>query len=434
MAHMLKRINPFRKIGSLLGVTLMALSLFFYRPVLAESVGGNSPIIGVNIHIYDYEMGKYPIQGSITLETEQTQWRCVSSTTGRCDVYQSINSSSQFQDEITGLITYTANSQYEAFYYEYEFVLDGEYAGYFVLNTGVGATASRTVYVNGGSVKITHPSLITSFTVTSYNLVRITDPIMWTFPVESLPTIKFVFDQGYKPYGLDESSYYMYPVFKTDTSKMIANGIVNAGNSVVFILAHPSTIGNSTQFQNYFSYNGRITKFIKLISARGLRFTYIELLNDTNANINSSFIPIQNDIDFIPVYYGDVGNKYVSTDFALRFGLSNDLLDNVSIIANGTVTSNSAAANNDNIKDEFIESSDDLIAAENSFNDSMNSSLNNIDTNFSFNSKFGNKFLQSANWVRTQFNNMTGSTPFGSVLGYALLLGIGLLIIGKALG
>ena len=63
----------------------------------------------------------------------------------------------------------------------------------------------------------------------------------------------------------------------------------------------------------------------------------------------------------------------------------------------------------------------------------MNSALNNVNVNFDVGNQLGSKFLASAQWVRQQFDSLTSNTPFGTVLSFSLILGIALLIIGKAI-
>lgn len=83
-------------------------------------------------------------------------------------------------------------------------------------------------------------------------------------------------------------------------------------------------------------------------------------------------------------------------------------------------------------KDTFNDTSSKFNEIEKGFTDDLDSNLNNISTNtdFSFNGG-GSYFKNSINWVNTQFNNMTNNTPFGSLLGFSLILGLALLLLGK---
>lgn len=445
MEHMLKRINPFRKIGSLLGVTLIALSLFFYNPVFAETVGGNSPIIGVNINIVDYEYGVRPYQGTVTLITDMTRWQCMSShSTMGCQVWQSQNTSSTVQDDITGTITYSSTSTYSAYLYEYEFVLDGDYTGYITFSTNnAGATTTKTYYVNGGSFTLTATSLLTTFTVSSYNLISKNTGSMWMFPFESFNFIYFFANNNFRQVGLESIGNYYFPIFDVPQNTQIYRTRIAAGGVHRVIFFIDQYLVEST-FSNYITLsdstltttNHRIIRRLmpNMTGATTYVVYSVDIVNNGASAINYNMNYVGPSSKFMPIYYDYPTNDYITTDFALLFGLSNDLLDNLDIIANGTLNSNNAVNSSDDIKNDFDDSASDLVSAENSFNASMNSSLENINTDFSFSSNFGNKFLSSADWVRVQFNNMTNSTPFGSVLGYALLLGIGLLIIGKTLG
>lgn len=61
--------------------------------------------------------------------------------------------------------------------------------------------------------------------------------------------------------------------------------------------------------------------------------------------------------------------------------------------------------------------------------DNMNYALNNINTNPSLVSN--NKFLVSVDWIRQQYNRIVSNTPFEAVITFCLVLGLGLLLLGK---
>ena len=87
--------------------------------------------------------------------------------------------------------------------------------------------------------------------------------------------------------------------------------------------------------------------------------------------------------------------------------------------------------NLNNSSDELNNSSNQLITQEDVFNDDMNNALQDIDTNFNIGTNFGSKFISSANWVKTQYDRLTGNTPFGSLISFSLLIGLALLLVGK---
>lgn len=98
--------------------------------------------------------------------------------------------------------------------------------------------------------------------------------------------------------------------------------------------------------------------------------------------------------------------------------------------------------NTDSIESEnqLSDSNDELNGAiadyneiESGFNNDLNESLEDIQFD-DVPSAWGSNFLTSAQWVSEQYNRMTASTPFGSLIGFSLLLGLALLIIGRVFG
>lgn len=132
-----------------------------------------------------------------------------------------------------------------------------------------------------------------------------------------------------------------------------------------------------------------------------------------------------------PVYSGsDLVEGSTGIDFALRYGLNNPVLINLQTIAQGTQQSNTAASDLEDSADDIVQNSNTMFTFENQQNTNMNNALQSINTNFDIGT-IGSSFLTSAAWVKTQFDNLTNTTPFGSVLSFSLLLGLALLIIGK---
>jgi len=132
---------------------------------------------------------------------------------------------------------------------------------------------------------------------------------------------------------------------------------------------------------------------------------------------------------YTPIYLKIKDYKYISTDFALQFGLTNQLLDDIHLIASGTEQSSSAAQSNDSTNSQLITSSNQLFTQEDSFKSDMNNAMQMI-PQFSVNN-FGNKFITSATWVRHQYERMTNNTPFQQVITFSLLVGLSMILIGK---
>lgn len=175
----------------------------------------------------------------------------------------------------------------------------------------------------------------------------------------------------------------------------------------------------NVQVIDRFHYEGHTTSVLN-ITLRG-----ISNGGNTLKYINSA------DALYIPIYFNFQNFENVSTDFAIQFGLNNRLLNALDNIS-GTVDSDKSADNLEDSSSDLQSSFDDMFGYEDDFNSDMNDALDDIDVNFNIGNTFGSKFLASAGWVRSQFDLLTSATPFGSVLSFSLLLGLALLIIGKA--
>lgn len=92
---------------------------------------------------------------------------------------------------------------------------------------------------------------------------------------------------------------------------------------------------------------------------------------------------------------------------------------------NTTSSSNSLDSGTSNMSSEF----NDYFDMEDSFLDNMSNSMEDIEVSSDL--VTDTNFLAAADWVRTQFNNLTLNSPFGLVVTFTLILGLALLIIGK---
>lgn len=432
-----------KKALSLMMVLFISFSALAVKPfnIFAETVGGNSPIIGVNVNIADYEYGVRPYQGTVTLTTDMTRWQCMSShSTMGCQVWQSQNTSSTIQDDITGTITYSSTSTYSAYLYEYEFVLDGEYIGYITFSTNnAGATTTKTYYVNGGSFTLTATSLLTTFTVSSYNLISKNTGSMWMFPFESFNFIYFFANNNFRQVGLESIGNYYFPIFDVPQNTQIYRTRIAAGGVHRVIFFIDQYLVEST-FSNYITLsdstltttNHRIIR--RLMPNMTGTTTYVvysvDIVNNGASAINYNMNYVGPNSKFMPIYYDYPTNDYITTDFALLFGLSNDLLDNLDIIANGTVGTNESAANSSSANADLEMASDSLITQESAFKNDMNNSLSNVNSNFRL-SDFGDSFVRSSNWIRIQFENLTNNTPFQTIITFSLLVGMSMILLGR---
>lgn len=96
---------------------------------------------------------------------------------------------------------------------------------------------------------------------------------------------------------------------------------------------------------------------------------------------------------------------------------------------NGNQEANSTSTSLNNKTTELTTSITNYNQLESDFVSDMNDSIDDIDFNSSLISN-GN-LLNSITWVKQQYDRMTVNTVFGSMIQYALLFGLGILIIGR---
>ena len=479
---MLKVIKfPFRKFSSLLGLSLMVMTLFFYKPINAESI--DSHIRGRN---YSFEM----------IQTELINSNNIYANSGVYHV------TFELDDNYIGYILPNYTLQYKNYFY-----------GSSSPSWGNSSTSfNRRVFINGSSfsfdVPITwysngafsvnggsDPYVYDSYTVSSSDVTKTSDIDsidqiiniltdlynsqdqvegllnnqltqlqqvvsnttlantyletisklrQWNIPYESLSFVYYLLYR-YEPVNLNNSYFSNYPEFKLSNNQNIYSLFLHGNenvwsNSMDMVIATDINISSSSLLiQNF----GIDTSKFQVFNYKYLNFfnngIFVVRFSVKNISGSNETLTIKNmenrNRTVIPIYAGyTTYSEFISTDFALNYGLSNRLLNDLDIIANGTNQSNSSASSSESTNNSLVQSQNQLFNQENNFNQNMNDSLNQIDTNFSFDSKFGSSFLRSSEWVKTQFDHMTGSTPFGSIMGFSLLLGVGLLLIGKVLG
>lgn len=149
---------------------------------------------------------------------------------------------------------------------------------------------------------------------------------------------------------------------------------------------------------------------------------------DYAANKNSAFtlnftLNRFEDYQYIPIYWGMV--KYAPDYVWTLLQLPNPNLNEEE--ADNTVSDLDDV--NTDLNNE-ISTVDDI---QNQLEDDFQDNIQAIDTNINFEALFGQKFVTSAHWVRTQFETLTTQTPYGSVLFFALTLGLALMIIGRVI-
>lgn len=175
---------------------------------------------------------------------------------------------------------------------------------------------------------------------------------------------------------------------------------------------------DSLEVLNNWVGNGKIVR---------LKYNYV-----SNGSCNFIYSNSSN-AKFIPIYAGT--GQFLSTDFALNFGFSNSLLDNLNIIANGNTQSNNSSSQADSTNQQantvFTQEEQLVNNAENQ----LATDLQTLDIQNQNNNLFGNsKFIASASWVKTQFDTLTNNNAFGYLITFSLVIGLSLVIIGKLRG
>lgn len=325
-------------------------------------------------------------------------------------------------------------------------VLDNYYIGTLTLKVNVQYfngtnTASSSpivkfnVYGNTGYGTTNVPSVtnINSYTIQSQNLA-LSSKDRNTFPMESLNFVIETAGLGYVQQEMFNLGTWTYPIFSVPAGSEITHRYLNPNtdssvHSATLILWINKNVSSLTNITNAlsitggeftsveslrsFSYNGvNGTRILKIVFSR---------TGSSNANV---YVRTVEDSLIMPIYCMRNGEMGLETqDFCDLFGLpygglSNDQQDSVDNLEDSTQDMN----------DQF----DDMFSYEDDFNNNMNDALDDINVNFNIGNTFGSKFLASATWVRQQFDRLTNNTPFGSILSFSLLLGLALLIIGKA--
>lgn len=165
----------------------------------------------------------------------------------------------------------------------------------------------------------------------------------------------------------------------------------------------------------------------------GFQISYVEL--SANSNINANILWNNNNSLFnygiIPLF---VGMKSTMSDELYRFIYGEDrTLNELTAFHNdmvsGTSGSQSAASDLNNQQQTFEGATNDMVNLESDTFSGVSDAIGNV--NVDNNILIGNGFLNAANWVRVQFDNLTSFPAFNSVLVFSLSLGFALLIIGK---
>lgn len=359
----------------------------------------------------------------------------------------------------TGRDSYVANdtSVHSTNFYQVVITInfDKSYFGTFTLHYTDNLDRSQSIGISGSTVTYTlgyssYPT-VSNIYIDSFNLTSSTDELSYSFPIESYTAILNFKSRGFSlvdVLGLNSSFYPIFTVPSWSNFIQINKADFDSSKKYCFVFGFNKLIKKYSEVENYLS--------MYFNDSDNLGYYSVTLLNTTlsSSNSNWSFVRIvfdyfpsnydyltlktKTDLKIMPIYFGFL-NGNVSNDFALDWGLSNDYISslyninrNVDIFVNGTESSSTSSSSLSSSNSSFKTSSDSLNTFESTSNDSLNSNLNNISTDVNFDTSSGSSYFKnSLNLVTTKFNELTTSTPFGSILGFSLVLGLALLIIGK---
>ena len=406
----------------LFGISIMPFSVHAF-----SSQSLPSPFLGVNVRYYDRDTERYVTSADVDLDFTGLGLICMAGNP--CTLWSSQNTTSYLSGTID---THTGNTNY--YLYEYEFVLDNNYVGYVDTNFGV-------IYVNGNKFIVTDTSGSITITINSYDL-SVMNTERWVYPIESFNAIYFCFNNGFPLASLVGVQTYQFPVFYVQQNQKIYGGRIAANDTHRFIFfmdknnTSTSILNNFTLSSNSLSFDNY--KIVQRLVVTSGGTTYLMVSIDIVNSADSSFNYYitwngSNNTKYMPIYCNSIKNDYISTDFAINFGLSNSMLDNIALIAQGTQSSNNSSSDLEDLADDFTQTSNDVNAIQNSVGQGLTDSLQNVPTTFNFNTGFGAGFITSAQWVRNQFNTLTVNTPFGSLITFSLILGLALLLLGRKL-
>lgn len=201
---------------------------------------------------------------------------------------------------------------------------------------------------------------------------------------------------GYCPlhqfYGYKDQAYYF--IFWMD--KNVYSSTYNNFLGFQSGTSGANVVVNECKVLNRFHYDGHTTSLVKMTITPTLNAGYsIRYVNEDNCL-------------YMPVYFNLADYEAISTDFALRFDLTNRLLNDLESIA-GNQVSDEAAENLDDNAADMQDAFDDMFSVENGYNNQLNTELQNID--FSNPIQNNTSMLSSGNFVISIFNGLIANNP-----------------------
>lgn len=414
---------------------------------------GTAPYVGVNIWVEDYDneynMSLNSGTGTLTVNGSNSSL-VMGQFTSNGKTYWSTGQapSGTTGMNINGTITLnqtSSSTQVVRRVIHVDIILDNEYVGYIKCrvrdsNNTNNVLFSQELAVNGNSTSFQFVDSNTSLTNTTYIisfdeqlLIQNNSNERWQFPIESFAIASYNLQKNAnKLNGFEKYNSYMYPIFNLNSGDSVYEIYGTTNADIYFIFWTDLNINNLSSLQNNFNLSvGQFTNYENLYTTRfNNRFGHIIKATFKNTGTaGTSIITTNNNMLFMPIYSNYASYKGISTDFALNFSLSNPIIENLNIIANGNQGSNNSVNDNDNNNQLLDDTNSEYEAIEQQFNDNMNDSLDDI--NMQSDLLSDQDFLNSASFVKTQFNRLLNNTILGSLITFFLLLGLASIFIGR---
>ena len=280
-------------------------------------------------------------------------------------------------------------------------------------------------------------NVISQLVISNGYLDTLTKLRQWNIPIESYSFVNYLFSKNYELNYISQYNSYQFPVFHVPANSSIYRYSMANGMFITVVFGCDLNIYNINEFNRYFSIpNGELRSYNRIqqcpISTNNWGYIYNVEFELTSSNTNADFI-CNTDVNIVPIYFNYDDRyeqyKFISTDFALQFGLSNKLLDNINIIANGTTQSNQQASDLSSGTDSMQQQMNSFTAQEDSYNQQMNNSINAIDFTSPVSQNAG--ILPAANFVISIFNGLIQNNAFSVLILIVCVLIIGKKVIGK---
>lgn len=291
----------------------------------------------------------------------------------------------------------------------------------FVVNGVYAIGTSQNVYIN----------YISSISSINYQSLK-KKTGSWSFPMESLNYVIECAGKGYDITDFYKLGQYEYPMYTVPANSELLNRALTDANGsnpyFICVMWVNKNISSPNSFASYFTVgNGIIDSVESVMNFRydGINTRIIKVQISRGTGTSNTTLTTSQELLIMPIYNrrsSEMG--YETQDFCDLFGLPYSGLDN---------DSQQSIDNLEDTMTDFNSSANDVIDVETDIGSGFENALQDIPTSFNFSNQFGASFISSAQWVRDQFNSLTLNNPFGSLITFSLILGVGLLILGRRL-